>query len=212
VKEIKKIELYTDGAYSKKYDKGGIGVYGKIGGMEIIKLSRSIPIPISSQRTELLAVYTVLYLIQALENPEEYDINIYSDSAYIINCIKYQSWLKWIKNNWTTVNGQLVKHRSTWTAIIYYMQEYYDLTDSLITKRSKKLLINPPIEKPVIRFKKDNFIKVPGHDNCQGNNIADSLAVKAKDNKSENIEICPEHFKSQDKFNYELLYTLENNV
>lgn len=117
---MKNIILYTDGACSGNPGPGGWGVvllYNEIkkelsGGEE----------QTTNNRMELTAVIKGL---QALK--EECNVDIYSDSAYVVNAF-LQDWVsKWISNGWKTSKGKVLnidlwqellnlanKHQVTW--------------------------------------------------------------------------------------------------
>lgn len=74
-------------------------------------------------------------------------VNIYSDSAYVVNAFT-NGWIyNWIKNNWRTSSKEPVKNKELW-------QELYNFT----------------------KIHKITFIKVKGHSDNQFNNRCDELA------------------------------------
>lgn len=91
---------------------------------------------------ELTAVIEALKLIKY-----KCKIEIYSDSAYVVNAFN-QGWIfNWMKNNWKTSGKEPVKNKDLW-------QELYNL----VSKHDVK------------------FIKVKGHSNNEYNNRCDELA------------------------------------
>ena len=75
------------------------------------------------------------------------EVEIYSDSAYVVNAFN-QGWIyKWIKKGWVTSDKEPVKNKKLW-------QELYDLTKN----------------------HKVTFIKVKGHSDNELNNRCDELA------------------------------------
>lgn len=81
-------------------------------------------------------------------------IVIKSDSAYLINCYNQEWWRGWEKNGWINSAKKPVANKNLWEDLIYYFT-------------------NP----------KFTFEKVKGHSNDEYNELADSLAVFAKNNK-----------------------------
>lgn len=78
------------------------------------------------------------------------DVEIYSDSAYVINAFN-QGWIyNWLKNNWQTSGKETVKNKELW-------QELYNL----------------------IKQHNVKFIKVKGHSDNEYNNRCDELARMA---------------------------------
>ena len=75
------------------------------------------------------------------------EVELYSDSAYVVNAFE-QKWIYgWIKKNWKTASGDPVKNKELW-------QELYNLTKIHTVK----------------------FIKVKGHSDNEFNNRCDELA------------------------------------
>lgn len=77
-------------------------------------------------------------------------INIYSDSAYVVNAF-LQGWIyNWIKKSWRTADGNPVKNKELWEQLYSYTKTH-DI----------------------------NFIKVKGHADNEYNNRCDELARNA---------------------------------
>ncbi len=94
---------------------------------------------------ELTAVIEALKLLK-----EECEVDLYSDSAYVVNGFE-KGWIyNWKKNNWKTSGKDDVKNKELW-------EELYSLTQK----------------------HKVNFIKVKGHSDNEYNNRCDYLATNA---------------------------------
>lgn len=104
----------------------------------------------ASQNTtnNIMELTAVIEGLKLLKFPCE--VNLYSDSAYVVNAF-LQKWIYgWLKNGWKTSNKEDVKNKELW-------QELYELT----------------------KIHKVNFIKVKGHSNNEYNNRCDELARNA---------------------------------
>ena len=146
-----KYEFYTDGAASTKTNCGGWGcVVVKDG--EIVDTLSGGEKATTNNRMELIAVLT------ALEQIDLYGENsrIFSDSAYVVNCIKDKWYEKWLLNGWRTSDRSPVKNRDLWEQLLNKLQ---DLEHQGITVE---------------------FEKVKGHADSKFNNYADVLAVKKR--------------------------------
>lgn len=78
------------------------------------------------------------------------EVDLYSDSAYVVNAFD-KGWIYgWLKNNWVNSSKEPVKNKELW-------QELYNLT----------------------KIHKVNFIKVKGHADNEFNNRCDELARNA---------------------------------
>ncbi len=112
---MKNIILYTDGACS---GNPGIGGWGCILEYKNNKKEFSgYEENTTNNRMELMAVIKGL---QALKEP--CNVNVYSDSAYVVNAFK-EKWLEsWQLNNWRTSNKKSVKNVDLWQALLDLMQ------------------------------------------------------------------------------------------
>lgn len=139
---MKKVMLYTDGACS-----GNPG----IGGWACVLMYKNNQKQISgseklttNNRMELTAVIEGLKLLK-----EKCSVEIYSDSAYVVNAIN-KDWLtQWQLRGWKTSNKEDVLNKDLW--------------EQLLTILSKH---------------KTTFIKVKGHSDNEYNNLCDQLAVE----------------------------------
>ena len=94
---------------------------------------------------ELTAVIEALKLIKY-----PCKINIYSDSAYVVNAF-LQGWIYgWMKKSWKTADGKPVKNKELWEAL-YNFTKVHDITfnkvkghaDNELNNRCDELAKNP---------------------------------------------------------------------
>lgn len=140
---MEKVIIYTDGACSGNPGPGGWGVIlmYKENKKEIFGGKKDT----TNNVMELTAVIEGLKL---LKYPCE--VELYSDSAYVVNAFD-QGWIyNWVKNNWKTAGKEPVKNQELW-------QELYRLT----------------------KTHKVKFNKVKGHSDNEYNNRCDELARNA---------------------------------
>ncbi len=143
---MEKVTIYTDGACSGNPGPGGWACVLIYNGVEK-RLSGGLK-QTTNNEMEMTAVYEAL---KALKFPCE--VELYSDSAYVVNTF-LQGWIfNWIKKNWRTASGEPVKNKELWQSI-------YELT----------------------KTHKVNFNKVKGHADNEYNNICDELARDAINN------------------------------
>lgn len=139
----KKVIIYTDGACSGNPGPGGWGTILMY--KDTKKELSGSNLQTTNNIMEITAVIEGLKLLK-----EPCNIEIYSDSAYVVNAFS-QGWIyNWIKKNWQTSNKEPVKNKELW-------QELY----ALVQKHNVK------------------FIKVKGHSDNKFNNRCDELARKA---------------------------------
>lgn len=140
---MQKVTIYTDGACSGNPGPGGWGAI-----LMYQDAQKEMSGGSKDTTNNIMEVTAVIEALKSLKVPCEVDL--YSDSAYVVNCFK-QGWIyNWIKNNWVNSSKEPVKNKELW-------QELYGLT----------------------KIHKVNFIKVKGHADNKYNNRCDELARNA---------------------------------
>lgn len=107
-----KYTIYTDGACKVNPGKGGWAFLVLNEGIEIIHESTdACPDITTNNRMEMKAVIEGLKYFNDSPGTE---IEIKSDSAYVVNCFN-QNWMKnWIKKGWKNAKGKPVENRDLW--------------------------------------------------------------------------------------------------
>ena len=140
---MEKVTIYTDGACSGNPGPGGWGTVLIYNGQE-----KEISGGEKDTTNNIMEITAVIKGLEALKFPCEVDL--YSDSAYVVNSFS-QGWIyNWIKNDWKTADKKPVKNKELW-------EKLYNLT----------------------KIHKVNFIKVKGHSDNEYNNRCDELARNA---------------------------------
>lgn len=140
---MKKVIIYTDGACSGNPGPGG---WGTILMYEDIK--KEISGGKKDTTNNVMEITAVIEGLKLLKYPCE--VEIYSDSAYVVNAFN-QEWItNWKKNGWKNSKKEDVKNRELWEEL-----------ENLIKQHEVK------------------FIKVKGHSDNEYNNRCDELARKA---------------------------------
>ena len=140
---MERVTIYTDGACSGNPGPGGWGAILMYQGnkKEISGGKKNT----TNNEMELTAVIEALKMLKF-----PCQVDLYSDSAYVVNAF-LQNWIgNWIKNNWKTSSKEPVKNQELW-------KELYELTKTHQVK----------------------FIKVKGHSDNEFNNRCDELARNA---------------------------------
>ncbi len=139
---MKNVSVYTDGACSGNPGPGGYGVILEYNGKEK-ELSGGYR-KTTNNRMELMAVIVGL---EALKEPCE--VQLYSDSSYVINALT-QGWVyAWKKNNWRRKGGE-AQNPDLWQRLLDATAEH-----------------------------KIEYIWVKGHNGNEKNERCDTLAVSA---------------------------------
>lgn len=114
---MKKLQIYTDGACS---GNPGIGGWGAILIFNQIqkKLSGGEQLT-TNNRMELSAV---IFALKAVKEPCM--IELYSDSAYLINAFE-KGWIdSWQKNNWRTADKKEVQNKDLWESLLVLIKPH----------------------------------------------------------------------------------------
>lgn len=137
------IEIYTDGACSGNPGPGGIGIIWKYG--QKVKQYSKRYANATNNRMEVMAA------IVALESlTRSCEIDLYSDSKYLVDAFN-QGWVKkWSENGWRTAGRKDVKNVDLWERLLKAMEPHYV-----------------------------KFIWVKGHESNPLNNRCDFLATSA---------------------------------
>ena len=140
---MEKVTIYTDGACSGNPGPGGWGAILMCQGKK-----KEIAGGCKNTTNNIMEITAVIEALKLLKYACEVDL--YSDSAYVVNAFR-QKWIdNWKKNNWKTASKEPVKNKELW-------QELDKLTQIHQVK----------------------FHKVKGHSDNEFNNRCDELARKA---------------------------------
>lgn len=150
-KEDESVTLYTDGACSGNPGLGGWGAILIYNGKE--KILSGGEDQTTNNRMELMAVISGL---EALK--KSCKVNVYSDSAYVVNAF-IQGWITaWINNGWKSTKGEVLN---------------VDLWKRLVAQTEKHEII---------------WHKVKGHADNENNNRCDAIARGEIDKLRKNAE------------------------
>ena len=136
-----KVIIYTDGACSGNPGPGGWGAILMLG-----ENRKEISGGSENTTNNIMELTAVIEALKILKRPCK--VNVYSDSAYVVNAF-LQKWIYgWMKKGWKTAGGDPVKNKELW-------QELYGLT----------------------KIHEVTFNKVKGHADNEFNNRCDEMAV-----------------------------------
>lgn len=142
---MKKVILYTDGACSGNPGPGGYGAILIYNGVE--KEISGGEKNTTNNKMEMMAVIKGLEMLK-----EPCEVEVYSDSAYVVNSIE-KGWIySWKKNGWKKADKKEVKNIDLWERLLKQI-EIHNVT----------------------------FKKVKGHANDELNNRCDRIAVAQRE-------------------------------
>ncbi len=137
---MEKVVIYTDGACSGNPGPGGWGTI-----LMYKNVNKEISGYMENTTNNIMEITAVIEGLKLLKY--ECEVEIYSDSAYVVNAFN-NHWIEgWRKKNWINSSKEPVKNKELW-------QELYNLTKQHNVK----------------------FIKVKGHSDNEYNNRCDELA------------------------------------
>ena len=145
MENLKKVTIYTDGACSGNPGPGGYGavlIYN-VNEKEISGGEKST----TNNKMEMMGVIKALEMLK-----EKCDVEVYSDSAYVVNSINNKWVYSWRKNNWIKSDKSKAKNIDLWERLLELI-DYHNV----------------------------KFVKVKGHADNEYNNRCDKLAVKARE-------------------------------
>jgi len=109
---VNKIIIYTDGACSGNPGPGGWGAVLFSG--EHKKEISGAEAETTNQRMELMAVVKALKALKV----KDWEVEVYSDSAYLVNAFA-QKWLdKWQQNGWKNSKKEAVANQDLWQELL----------------------------------------------------------------------------------------------
>lgn len=144
------VYIFTDGAVRDNQSKNNIGSYAAIliynGHEKEVSMGfRNV----TNNQMEIKAVIAGLNEMKRFDVP----IEIYSDSAYVVNTIN-NKWIDdWVKNGWLKKDGKTVKNQEIWMKLFELLKKFDNV----------------------------KLIKIKGHNGHYGNERADLLCNKTMD-------------------------------
>ena len=148
--------IYTDGATSFNGSSKSFGgwAYAVVDKDSLVFEDCGRSAPATNNQMELTAVVEAIEKIASVS--KEFNVDIYTDSAYIFNCFEAGWYINWQKNGWKNSKKEPVANKELWEQLIPFFTK-----ESFI------------------------FKKIKGHSgddtiNSKWNNYVDKLAVEAK--------------------------------
>lgn len=146
--------VYTDGACRGNQSDINIGAWGFVlvgDGYGQDRVFSGADINVTNNQMEMIAVIEALKI---LDMDKEQDIEIHSDSAYVVNCFKQKWYEGWRRKGWRNSKKQPVANRELWEQML-----------SLVEGRVGQV----------------EWVKVKGHSGDKYNEVADTLCNEAMD-------------------------------
>lgn len=163
------ITIYTDGACSNNQSNQNFGGWAAILVYNDYRKDISgYEMDTTNNRMEMRAVIEALKLLKRYDLP----ICLFSDSAYIVNCINEKWYVKWKRNGWKNSKKEDVLNRDLWEELLHFYE----------------------------KFRQIRFIKVKGHLNL--NNQSELKKSFEQYKKYFGQEVGMEEYKQHISFNH----------
>ena len=144
--ETRSLQVFTDGASSPD-GRGGWAYVVVKDDVEILR-GQGSALGVTHQRMEIRAVAEGL-----LAAPKDVPVKVVGDSAYVIDCFRYEWHVKWESNGWKNYSKKPVANRDEWERLIAAWRA---------------------------REAETTWERIKGHNGHRWNEIVDALAVEAK--------------------------------
>ena len=112
------LRIHTDGACSGNQNEENLGGWGAV--LEYGKHRRELfggEKNTTNNRMEMTALIKAMAAIKK----ENQTIEIYSDSAYLMDCFRQKWYVKWLSNGWLTTGNKPVENRDLWEQLLPYL-------------------------------------------------------------------------------------------
>lgn len=114
------LRLYTDGGCSGNQSDENLGGWGTI--LEFGEHQKELYGKEKNTTNNRMEITAVLEGFKALKH-NDLDIEVFSDSAYVVNCFKQKWYVKWQKNGWKNSKKEPVENRELWQELISYVEK-----------------------------------------------------------------------------------------
>jgi len=177
---VKIVKLICDGGCSGNGKDGNLGGWGAV----LVYGDHQKELYGSAKETtnnvmELTAAISGLAALQQ----KDIVVNVFSDSAYVVNCFRQKWYVKWQLNGWRNSKKEPVENRELWEELIalthsFHNVNYYKIKGHL--DLNKKADFKKWYEKfntgNALNFSEDEFLEI-----VKLNHLADALANKGMD-------------------------------
>ena len=115
------LRIHTDGACAGNQNDKNLGGYGAV--LEFGSFKKEIwgaEADTTNNRMEMTA------LLKALEavTRDGQTVEVFSDSAYLMDCFRKGWYKNWLKNGWLNAKKQPVENRDLWEALLPYLERH----------------------------------------------------------------------------------------
>jgi ribonuclease HI len=122
---MKTVNLYTDGACANNQSKNNLGGWGTV--LEYGDKVKTLYGGKVNTTNNVMEMTAVIEGLKALKS-KDLKINIYSDSAYVVNCFTQEWYQKWRMNGWINSSKKPVENKDLWIELIDLVESFKHIT------------------------------------------------------------------------------------
>jgi len=171
------LNIYTDGACSDNQNEENLGGFGAI--LEFGLHRKEIFGGEQNTTNNRMEMTALLRAFEAIKK-ESQQIQVFSDSSYLINCFKEKWYANWQQNGWKTASKKPVENQDLWEALLPYLEKHqiqFYRVKGHINLNSKMLKLDV-LYRDFVKTNGDNFSIEDFKYIVEMNNLADALANK----------------------------------
>jgi ribonuclease HI len=175
LKEKSIIKIYPDGACSGNQFESNTGGWGVVLEYEgHIKELHGYEFNTTNNRMEITALIEGLSAL----TKKGYETWVFSDSSYLIDCLRKRWYEKWQVNGWMNANKKPVENKDLWEKLIVFLPDYdfrFFLIKGHLQEKAKEEIKNKQYDR-FVRHNGDGFTHRDFLKIAEKNNRADELA------------------------------------
>lgn len=174
---MRKLRIFTDGACANNQSRTNAGGWGAV--LVFGDARKELCGGEANTTNNRMEMTALIQALSALKR-EGLQIDVYSDSSYLMQCMKQKWYVKWRKNGWKNASKEPVKNKELWEELLSLVEKH-DIRFSLVKGHVDVSKAGSALQKRYDKFLKNNgpdfsyedFIYV-----TEMNNRADELANK----------------------------------
>ena len=172
---MKTLKIYTDGACAGNQNAENSGGWGAV--LEYGSHRKELSGGEKDTTNNRMEMTALLRAFEAVKKDSQ-QIEVYSDSAYLVNCFNERWYENWLKNNWKTSGKKPVENQDLWEAILPYLKKHkikFYRIKGHINLGGKKTDI-AALFRNFLEYNGDNFTMDDFTHAVEMNNLADALS------------------------------------
>ena len=121
---MKTINIYTDGACANNQSNQNIGGWGTI-----LEYGETVKTLYGGQMNTTNNVMEMTAVIEGLKSLKSstLKVNVFSDSAYVVNCFNEKWYIKWRMNGWINSAKKPVENKELWMELIELVERISEI-------------------------------------------------------------------------------------